>query len=685
MAVAAMKHMASTFSKLDKFEGVNFRRWLKKMHFLLSGMSVVYVMTTLIPEDDENATMEQIKRRNKWENDDYVCRGLILNGMSDPLFDILQNVKSSKELWDSLEAKYMAGDASSKKFFVSNFINYKMTDSRPVIEQYKELGMLGKFTQHKMNMDEAIQISCIIDKLPPSWKDFKHTLKHKKEELTLIELGSHLRIEEFLRVHDSNKPKRNNVVAPSIVNMDDDVAWWVDSGAIVHVCKERCWFKIYESLNDGSILHMGNESTVLVYGRHVHYKRMQDMSKHGLFPAFDMDTEKYDASRFCYVYLLHSKDEALDKFKMFKTEVELQQKAMIKRFRTDRRGLSQGFWSEAMAVVRLPDPKLKTLGERGIECIFVGCAKHSKAFRFSVIEPNDSVSVNSIIELRDAISDENRFSSVLRPKAINDEMDSIMGNNTWVLVDIPPVCKPLGCKWIFKKKMKVDGTVEKFKARLIIHQMDVKTSFLNSELDEEAPKQWHQKFDEVVLSSGYLLNQADKCVYRKFDESGKGVIICLYVNDKLIFGIDQAQVEVTKEFLSSRFFIKDMWEADVILVSTPMDTSEKLRPNNGQAVSQLKYSRVIGCLMYAMTCTRPDVAFVVVKLSSCCPTTLAKAYSQMYNGKSRNLGVRHSMSRELIMNGVVSIEFVRSQQNLADHLTNGLARDLVLKSAEGKG
>ncbi|GJU00221.1 hypothetical protein Tco_1110559 [Tanacetum coccineum] len=68
-----------------------------------------------------------------------------------------------------------------------------------------------------------------------------------------------------------------------------------------------------------------------------------------------------------------------------------------------------------------------------------------------------------------------------------------------------------------------------------------------------------------------------------------------------------------------------------------------------------------------------------------CAATLAKAYSQMYNGKSRHLGVRHSMIHELITNGVVSIEFVRSQQNLADHLTKGLARDLVIKSAEGMG
>ncbi|GKF83211.1 zinc finger, CCHC-type containing protein, partial [Tanacetum coccineum] len=67
------------------------------------------------------------------------------------------------------------------------------------------------------------------------------------------------------------------------------------------------------------------------------------------------------------------------------------------------------------AVVRLPYPKLKTLGERGIECIFVGYVEHSKAFRFYIIEPNDSVAINYIIESRDAIFDEHRFLSVPRP------------------------------------------------------------------------------------------------------------------------------------------------------------------------------------------------------------------------------------------------------------------------------
>ncbi|GJV40579.1 zinc finger, CCHC-type containing protein [Tanacetum coccineum] len=183
---------------------------------------------------------------------------------------------------------------------------------------------------------------------------------------------------------------------------------------------------------------------------------------------------------------------------------------------------------------------------------------------------------------------------------------------------------------------------------------------------KHAPKQWHQKFEEVVLSSGYLLNQANKCVYSKFNETSQRVIICLYVDDMLIFGTNQVQVNLTKEILSSKFSIKDIGEADVILgirikhesnriaisqsyyiekvlkkfnyfdctpVNTAMDTSEKLMPNNGQTVSQLEYSRVIGCLMYAITYTRPDIAFAVGKLSR----------------YTSNLGTQHKQAIQLVL------------------------------------
>nr|GEZ55514.1 zinc finger, CCHC-type [Tanacetum cinerariifolium] len=75
------------------------------------------------------------------------------------------------------------------------------------------------------------------------------------------------------------------------------------------------------------------------------------------------------------------------------------------------------------AVGRLPDPKRKTLGKKGIDCIFVGYPENSKAYRFYIIEPNDSVSINSIIESRDAIFDQNRFSSIPRSKDIIPNSD----------------------------------------------------------------------------------------------------------------------------------------------------------------------------------------------------------------------------------------------------------------------
>nr|GEW14352.1 F-box domain, leucine-rich repeat domain, L domain-like protein [Tanacetum cinerariifolium] len=50
-------------------------------------------------------------------------------------------------------------------------------------------------------------------------------------------------------------------------------------------------------------------------------------------------------------------------------------------------------------------------------------------------------------------------------------MDSIMGNNTWVLADLLSGCKPLGCKWIFKRKLKVDRTIETLKARSLVQKL----------------------------------------------------------------------------------------------------------------------------------------------------------------------------------------------------------------------
>jgi len=108
-------------------------------------------------------------------------------------------------------------------------------------------------------------------------------------------------------------------------------------------------------------------------------------------------------------------------------------------------------------------------------------------------------------------------------KPIRTEIESIQKNNTWTLVDLLKGAKPISCNWIFKKKYHLDGFIDKYKARLVakgftqktnidysdtfalmtrissirvllalgathklvIHQMDAKTTFLNGDLKEE--------------------------------------------------------------------------------------------------------------------------------------------------------------------------------------------------------
>ncbi|GJX99787.1 zinc finger, CCHC-type containing protein [Tanacetum coccineum] len=162
------------------------------------------------------------------------------------------------------------------------------------------------------------------------------------------------------------------------------------------------------------------------------------------------------------------------------------------------KGLSDGLWGEAMEIVRLPDPNMKTLKER----------------------------VNQGLQSMMRIDSPIYLDQVTGFQNINGTGDDIGVSEVFDKIALASI------------------------HNLNIYQMDVKTTFLNGELDEEvymnqpwgftifgnenkvfklvkslyglkqAPKQCHLKFDEVVLSSGYLLNLADNYVYSKFDESG---------------------------------------------------------------------------------------------------------------------------------------------------------------------
>ena len=220
-------------------------------------------------------------------------------------------------------------------------------------------------------------------------------------------------------------------------------------------------------------------------------------------------------------------------------------------------------------------------------------------------------------------------------QAMKEEIKSLSKNNTWKLTLRPEKCKVIGCKWIFKIK---DGLTKLeppiFKARLVakgfnqvegidyteifspvvkmktirmmialavqrdweIEQMDVKTTFLNGDLDEtiymtqpdgfkveseegelvcllkkslyglkQSPRQWYKKFNAVVTKVGYIRSRYDTCLYYANLNSDSVVFLLIYVDDMLIMSKDMEQISKLKRVLKSEFEMKDLGAARKIL------------------------------------------------------------------------------------------------------------------------
>ncbi|KAM1415115.1 hypothetical protein ACFX2I_006811 [Malus domestica] len=306
-------------------------------------------------------------------------------------------------------------------------------------------------------------------------------------------------------------------------------------------------------------------------------------------------------------------------------------------------------------------------------------------------------------------------------QAMEEEIDSMLKNKVWSLVPKPAgVTKTVGCKWVFKTKRNSQGNIDKHKARLVgkgfteregidynetfspvstkdsmrvilaltahfdleLHQMDVKTAFLNGDLEEDiymhqppgfvergkesmihklnksiyglkqASRQWNKKFDHVMSSFGFRENKMDECVYLKISGS-KVVFLVLYVDDILIASSDLTLLQSTKEMLANSFDMKDLGEAKFALgIEIIRDRSKKAlglsqrlyadritkrfnmencssgelpigngdkfsndqSPKNDLEKDSMKtkpYASLVGSLMYAQVCTRPDLAFAV--------------------------------------------------------------------------
>ncbi|KAH0706258.1 hypothetical protein KY285_010762 [Solanum tuberosum] len=110
------------------------------MKFFLRRLKLTYVLEKPCPEapssevrtDEATLIKEQIA---KWQDDDYLCKNYILGGMSNKYYDQYYiKCKFAKEIWDTLKAIHLAEEASSKKFLVSNYMEFKMVDDKSITE-----------------------------------------------------------------------------------------------------------------------------------------------------------------------------------------------------------------------------------------------------------------------------------------------------------------------------------------------------------------------------------------------------------------------------------------------------------------------------------------------------------------------------------------------------------------------
>ncbi|XP_077252361.1 uncharacterized protein LOC143891707 [Tasmannia lanceolata] len=272
------------------------------MEFFLRELQLSYVLTQLCPasptmELSSDQAKEITDQIAKWNDDDYFCKNHILSGMSNSFFDqYSKKCMTAKDLWDNLRTIYQAEEASSKKFLVSNYMDFKMDDDKDVSIQVCEFQLIANdIVAAGMTLDENFHVGAIVAKLPPSWKEYRNKLKHKKN-LTLDQLMQQLHIEEETRKRDKEtvkepiinahvvldkekkkdsgknnsrkflKPKNARNFKPSTLTLPRTrsvtiVTRLITLQRIVASLRNKNLFKHYEVVVDGMLLYMGNSSS----------------------------------------------------------------------------------------------------------------------------------------------------------------------------------------------------------------------------------------------------------------------------------------------------------------------------------------------------------------------------------------------------------------------------------------
>eukprot|EP00253_Pinus_taeda_P026857 PITA_26857 len=172
------------------------------------------------------------------------------------------------------------------------------------------------------------------------------------------------------------------------------------------------------------------------------------------------------------------------------------------------------------------------------------------------------------------------------------EYDALIKNGTWKLVDPPLGTKPIGCKWVYKNKYKVDSSLDKHKARLVA-------------------KGFAQK-EGVDWNNESYIASIKKELRKGFEITDLG-----YVHYYLGIEVTQHPKSI---FLSQKKYIVDLLNrfgmAECNPLTTPMEQNLKLTSTEGKEFEDAtKYRQLVGSLKY-LTTTRLDISFAVGILST---------------------------------------------------------------------